>query len=153
MGATVRPVNNPRSEGPSDGSPATLGSVLYADAAQPLVTEGEWVELIRDIKKRREPALKELYERTHRVVFTLIVRIVRDPLTAEEVTLDVYHDVWRKAATFDATRGTVIAWLMNQTRSRAVDRLRSETRKKRTQSAAPIAADIMNAAAELGLFQ
>ena len=97
--------------------------------------EAEWTDLVRRIADRDEAALRELYERTHRIVFTLIYRIVRNPLTTEEVLLDVYHDVWRKAATFDVTRGSVIAWLMNQTRSRAIDRLRSELRKKRSQPA------------------
>jgi RNA polymerase sigma-70 factor, ECF subfamily len=118
---------------PDDGPANTLGSVIYADC-QPSVAEGEWTDLVRGIALRDESALRELYGRTHRIVFTLIFRIVRDRPTAEEVLLDVYHDVWRKAATFDPTRGTVIAWLMNQTRSRAIDRLRTDNRKKRSDS-------------------
>jgi len=121
---------------PGDGSANTLGSVIYADR-QPAVAESEWTDLVQGIALRNEAALRELYERTHRIVFTLIFRIVKDPLTAEEVLLDVYHDVWRKPATFDPNRGTVIAWLMNQTRSRAIDRLRGDSRKKRTDTQQP----------------
>jgi RNA polymerase sigma-70 factor (ECF subfamily) len=43
----------------------------------------------------------------------------------------VFHDVWRRASTYDADSGTVLAWIMNQARSRAIDRLRFENRKKR----------------------
>jgi RNA polymerase sigma-70 factor (ECF subfamily) len=107
-----------------------LGSLLYEPGDQP-VPESEWAEIVRAIGSGNEDALRELYERTHRIVFTLILRILKDPLTAEEVMLDVYHDVWRRTATYDAARGSVVGWLMNQTRSRAIDRLRWERRKKR----------------------
>jgi RNA polymerase sigma-70 factor, ECF subfamily len=78
--------------------------------------------------------LHELYEMAHRVVFTLIVRITANRETAEELTLDVFHDVWRRASRYDAANGTVLGWIMNQARSRAIDRLRFESRKKRSQS-------------------
>ena len=134
MTATVLPVSSPHPSAPVDGSANTLGALLYADPAATPVPETEWSELVQRIAEANQPALRELYGRTYRIVFTLIFRIVKDRQTAEEVLLDVYHDVWRKAATFDPTRGTVIAWLMNQTRSRAIDRLRGEHSKKRTVS-------------------
>ncbi len=121
---------------PVEGSANTLGALLYADPTETPVPETEWAELVRLITEGHQPALRDLYERTHRIVFTLIFRIVKDRLTAEEILLDVYHDVWRKAAAFDPARGTVIAWLMNQTRSRAIDRLRGDQSKKRTASSA-----------------
>lgn len=72
-----------------------------------------------------------LYERTHRVVFTLIMRITSNRETAEELTLDVFYDLWRRASRYDAGNGTVLGWIMNQARSRAIDRLRFDQRKKR----------------------
>ena len=51
--------------------------------------------------------------------------------TAEELTLDVFYDVWRKASTYDPANGSVVGWIMNQARSRAIDRLRFDQRKKR----------------------
>jgi len=54
--------------------------------------------------------------------------------TAEEVTLDVFHDVWRKAASYDPANGSVAGWIMNQARSRAIDRLRFDQRKKRVKT-------------------
>ena len=50
---------------------------------------------------------------------------------AEEVTLDVFYDVWRKASAYDPANGSVVGWIMNQARSRAIDRLRFDQRKKR----------------------
>ena len=108
-----------------------LGSLLYAGDSEPLVLEDEWLELVRAVGAGNQVALRELYERTHKIVFTLTFRILKDPLTTEEVVLDVYHDVWRRAATYDSSRGSVVGWIANLTRSRAIDRLRRESRKKR----------------------
>ena len=110
---------------------ATLGDVLYPDKGKPLVPEKDWVALVRSVAAGDQLALHALYERAHRVVFTLVVRITSNRETAEEVTLDVFHDVWRRASGYDPANGTVLGWIMNQARSRAIDRLRFEGRKKR----------------------
>jgi RNA polymerase sigma-70 factor, ECF subfamily len=114
-----------------EGSPGTLGDVLYADKSKTSVPEEDWVALVQSIAAGDQLALHALYERTHRVVFTLIMRIASNRETAEELTLDVFYDVWRRASRYDAGNGTVLGWIMNQARSRAIDRLRFEQRKKR----------------------
>jgi RNA polymerase sigma-70 factor, ECF subfamily len=119
-------------ECPSDSPPSTLGSVLYAGPSRARVPETLWVCLVRSIAAGDQPAFRELYERTHRLVFTLIMRIVASRETAEELTLDVFHDVWRRAPEYSEEGGSVLGWIMNQARSRAIDRLRFEQRKKRT---------------------
>jgi RNA polymerase sigma-70 factor (ECF subfamily) len=113
--------------------PTTLGDVLYAKSKPP-VQEQDWVTLVQSVAAGDQLALHALYERAHRPVFTLIMRITANRETAEEVTIDVFHDVWRRASVYDAANGTVLGWIMNQARSRAIDRLRFETRKKRSQS-------------------
>ena len=109
----------------------TLGALLYTDEAKTPVSEQEWSGLVRSIAAGDQGALHALYQRTSRIVFTLIMRITNSRETAEELTLDVFHDVWRRAATYDPEGGTVVGWLMNQARSRAIDRVRFEQRKKR----------------------
>jgi RNA polymerase sigma-70 factor, ECF subfamily len=116
---------------PDEAASATLGDVLYPDKSKARVPEQDWVLLVQRIAAGNQPALHALYERAHRVVFTLIVRIVANRETAEELTLDVFHDVWRRASGYDAANGTVLGWIMNQARSRALDRLRFDKRKKR----------------------
>jgi RNA polymerase sigma-70 factor (ECF subfamily) len=111
-------------------SPATLGDVLYAKSTPP-VTEQDWVALVQAIAAGDQLALHALYERAHRLVFTLAMRITANLEIAEELTIDVFHDVWRRAARYDAANGTVLGWIMNQARSRAIDRLRFDSRKKR----------------------
>jgi RNA polymerase sigma-70 factor, ECF subfamily len=120
-----------RKEGQREASPATLGDVLYADPSKAGVPEKDWVALVHAVAAGDQLALHALYERAHRVVFTLSVRITSNRETAEELTLDVFHDVWRRASNYDARNGTVLGWIMNQARSRAIDRLRFEQRKKR----------------------
>jgi RNA polymerase sigma-70 factor (ECF subfamily) len=105
--------------------------VLYADKEAAHVPEAHWVGLVRSIGAGDPLALHALYARTHRIVFTLIMRITGNRETAEELTLDVFHDVWRRAAAYDPAGGSVVGWIMNQARSRAIDRLRYEQRKKR----------------------
>ena len=109
----------------------TLGDLLYADATKQRIPESHWTGLVRSVATGDQHALSALYELAHRLVFTLAVRITNDRAAAEEVTIDVFHDVWRRAATYDPVNGSVVGWIMNQTRSRAIDRLRFEQRKKR----------------------
>ena len=109
----------------------TLGDILYADKSKVRVSEDEWLQLVRAVAGNDQRALHSLYEQTHRIVFTLVVRITANRETAEEVTLDVFYEVWRKASTYDPANGSVVGWIMNQARSRAIDRLRFDQRKKR----------------------
>jgi len=117
---------------PTDEQPTTLGDVLYAKSDAP-VPEREWAEIVQSIAAGDQLALHALYEMAHRLVFTLIMRITANREISEEVTIDVFHDIWRRASGYDAANGTVLGWIMNQARSRAIDRLRFESRKKRRQ--------------------
>ena len=125
-------------------SSPTLGDVLYAKSKAP-VPEQEWAALVQAIAAGEQVALHALYERAHRIVFTLVMRITANRETAEELTVDVFHDIWRRASGYDAANGTVLGWIMNQARSRAIDRLRFDNRKKRVhdgeQPVAEVAAD------------
>ena len=120
-------------EAPTQNQPGTLGEVLYVGTRRAAESEKEWLRLVRSSATGNQLALHALYERAQRPVFTLIMRITSNRETAEELTLDVFHDVWRRAASYDPANGTVLGWIMNQARSRAIDRLRFDNRRKRTQ--------------------
>jgi RNA polymerase sigma-70 factor, ECF subfamily len=114
----------------------TLGDLLLSNKATPPVSEVVWVGLVQSIAAGDQRALHALYTQTHRIVFTLIMRIVSNRETAEELTVDVFHDVWRRAPTYDPAGGSVVGWILNQARSRAIDRLRFEQRQKRVNNPA-----------------
>lgn len=80
--------------------------------------------LIRLITDAQEEALAQLYDRYHRLVFSLALAIVNDRATAEEITLDVFMRVWRKADTYRADQAKVSTWLTHITRHHAIDVLR-----------------------------
>jgi RNA polymerase sigma-70 factor (ECF subfamily) len=69
-------------------------------------------------------AFARLFDTTARLVYALAARILRRPEEAEEVMIDVYSQVWQDASGYDSRRGSVEAWLITITRSRALDRLR-----------------------------
>jgi RNA polymerase sigma-70 factor, ECF subfamily len=117
---------------PKQEMPTTLGDVLYAKS-KATVPEQDWVTLVQSVAAGDQFALHTLYEMAHRMVFTLAMRITANRETAEELTIDVFYDVWRRASRYDAENGTVLGWIMNQARSRAIDRLRFDSRKKRSQ--------------------
>lgn len=90
-----------------------------------LVQEQEWAQLIALTAQGDQNALATLYDRTSPQVFGLILKILNNREAAEEVTLDVYTQVWRQAHTYDQTRGAPGAWLMMLARTRAIDRFRA----------------------------
>ncbi len=95
------------------------------DSIEYSARDQDWVALIKRVAEGDQSALAALYDATNRVVFGLVLRILNDRSTAEEVLLDVYTQVWRQAALYDRKRGAPLAWLMTIARSRAIDRFRS----------------------------
>jgi RNA polymerase sigma-70 factor (ECF subfamily) len=85
----------------------------------------DWGTLIEQIARGDAAALAALYDGTSALVNGLALRILHDPGAAEEVTLDVYLQVWRQAQRYDAARGAPLAWLLTLARSRAIDRRRA----------------------------
>jgi RNA polymerase sigma-70 factor, ECF subfamily len=100
-----------------------LGSAQ--DSIELRTRDRDWVALIKRVADGDQSALTSLYDSTSRLVFGLILRIVGERATAEEVLLDVFTQVWRQSSAYDTNRGAPLAWLMTIARSRAIDRLRS----------------------------
>jgi RNA polymerase sigma-70 factor (ECF subfamily) len=95
------------------------------DSLAPRTRDEDLSAIIAKVADGDQSALATLYDATSRLVFGLVLRIIGDRSTAEEVLLDVYTQVWRQAASYDLKRGAPLAWLTTIARSRSIDRLRS----------------------------
>jgi RNA polymerase sigma-70 factor (ECF subfamily) len=95
------------------------------DREGPLSAESEQ-ELMRRMIAGQEDAIRALYARFGRPVYTMGFRLLGSAESAEELTQDVFLAAWRKAARFDATRGRLSTWLMAIAHNMAVDRMRHE---------------------------
>lgn len=102
-----------RSVPSGDPSPEGTG------AADPLAT------LLARSARGDEEAFARLYADTSRRLYGLVLRVVRDPAQADEVTQEAYLEIWRTAARFDPDRGSALSWLMTIGHRRAVDRVRA----------------------------
>jgi RNA polymerase sigma-70 factor, ECF subfamily len=94
----------------------------------------EWAALIGRVAEGDQDALTTLYDATNRFVYGLLLRILGNTATAEEVLLDVYVQVWKQAARYDKRRGNPRAWLVTMARSRAIDRIRAEGQAARREA-------------------
>jgi len=81
--------------------------------------------LLLRIAARDEAALAEFYDRHSRLVYSVIMRILREPSDAEEVLQEAFVRVWSRSDTYDALLGSPTAWLLRIARNRAIDRLRA----------------------------
>ena len=83
------------------------------------------IRLLERIVARDQAALAELYDRHCRLLFTLILRILKDRGEAEDVLQEVFVRVWDRADGYDPLLGAPAAWLARISRNRAIDRLRA----------------------------
>ncbi len=73
-----------------------------------------------------QSAFGELYDELAPMVHGVVLKVVRDPAMSEEVTQEVFVELWRLAARFDGTKGTARSWASTLAHRRAIDRVRSE---------------------------
>jgi len=106
------------------------------------------IALIERIVAREGDAVGELYDRHNRLLFALILRILRDRSEAEEVLQEVFVLVWTRSETYNVALGSPAAWLVRVARNRAIDRLRANTVRLRAVESAPATANVDNPEAQ-----
>jgi RNA polymerase sigma-70 factor (ECF subfamily) len=99
---------------------------IVAERAERAKTDAELME--RVARDDRE-AFSELYDRFARPLYATALRIVNNATEAEDIVQDVFLALWERASDFDVRRGTAFAWAVTQTRNRAIDRVRTRTRR------------------------
>ena len=103
--------------------PAAVGRRAQAAAAGQ--SSDELAELLNRSARGDREAFASLYDATSARIFGLMMRVVRDRSQAEEVTQEVFMEIWRSASRFDPERGSALAWMMTIGHRKAVDRVRS----------------------------
>jgi len=96
------------------------------------------IALIARIVARDGTSVGELYDRHSRLLYGLLLKIIKDRSEAEELLQEVFVQVWTRADTYNVQLGTPIAWLVRIARNRAIDRLRANTVRTRTVEATPL---------------
>jgi RNA polymerase sigma-70 factor, ECF subfamily len=86
---------------------------------------GDDRELIVRLRQRDPQAMADLYDKFSRVVYSVIVRIVRNSAVAEELAQETFLRAWNRGGEFDAERAKIGPWLLTIARNRAIDYLRS----------------------------
>jgi len=84
---------------------------------------------------RDDAALGECYDQYASFVYGLVLRVVRDPKAAEDITQDVFLCLWEKPAIFDPEKGALRTWLGTLAHRRAVDHVRREEARRRRDAA------------------
>jgi RNA polymerase sigma-70 factor, ECF subfamily len=100
-------------------------SVPSGDTSPGGTAAPDLAELLRRSARGDESSFASLYDATAPRVHGLVLRVVRDPAQAEEVTQEAYLEIWRTASRFDANRGSALSWLMTIAHRKSVDRVRS----------------------------
>ncbi len=100
--------------------------------------------LVHRLLQKDVSAFEQLYDRHSRAIYSLVLRILQQAGTAEEVVQDIFLQLWRNAAQYDVSRGPFVPWLFTLARNRALDtlRLKSERQRRRedqTEELPPIA--------------
>jgi len=113
---------------------------------EPIVSPGpDLVSLMQRVQAGDDAAFAGLYDELAGVVFGTVKRVLRDPAMSEEVTQEVFVELWRTASRFDPERASVSTWAITMARRRAVDRVRREqsqrNRIERSVTQRPLEAD------------
>src|SRR6476646_7692248 len=124
----VRMTLVPPAEPPPEGTGVLAGAPGDTRSA-------ELAELLRACSRGDEEAFANLYDATSSRVFGLVLRVVRDRAQAEEVTQDVFLEIWRSSARYDQARGSALGWMLTIAHRKAVDRVRSAEASTRREAA------------------
>lgn len=88
-------------------------------------SEGTTEELLVAVAGGDREAFARLYDRTSSRVFGLVRKLIIDTAQAEEVTQEIYLEIWQNASRYDEMKGGAMGWIMTMTHRRTVDRIRA----------------------------
>ena len=94
--------------------------------------------LLSRLLQKDVSAFEQLYDRHSRLVYGLVLRILQQAPTSEEVVQDVFLQLWRNADQYDSSRGPFVPWLCTMARNRALDQLRLKSERQRRREDQPV---------------
>ena len=93
--------------------------------------------LLQRLSYRDLEAFRSLYDRYGDLVYSAVLRIVRDVHIAQDMVQEVFLRIWRRPESYVAERGRFSTWLISVARNRAVDEVRARSRRYRHETASP----------------
>ncbi len=90
----------------------------------------EEIRLLERIVLKDQKALEKLYDLYSKIIYSIVLRIVKNQEDAEEILQNIFLQVWERARSFNRSRGTVYAWLITLARNKAIDKIRSKDFRK-----------------------
>ncbi|TYP92576.1 RNA polymerase sigma-70 factor, ECF subfamily [Fodinibius salinus] len=98
---------------------ATIGKITHGNS-------DDEIELMKRIQARDEEAIEELYNLYNKLLFGMVISIVKKREEAEDVLQEIFVKIWNKADQFKPDRGNVYSWIVTLARNTAIDRIRSK---------------------------
>ncbi|MGE5859799.1 MAG: RNA polymerase sigma factor, partial [Ignavibacteria bacterium] len=114
-------------------------------------TSEKEIELIGRIALKEEKALSELYDRYSKLLFSVILRIVKNREDAEEILHTVFLQIWDKPGLFDLNKGNLYSWLITLARNKGIDKIRSRNFREQYKQTGLNKADEMELEKKYGL--
>ncbi len=112
---------------------ATQGGVGVEAHTQDGVEEPDEAVLIR-MQAGEPAALSELWSRYAALLYTQALKVLHNPVETEDVVVEVFSEVWQRAAAYHPERARPVAWLVTLARRRAIDRLRERRSYERAEA-------------------
>jgi RNA polymerase sigma-70 factor, ECF subfamily len=112
------PPNNPMSPDPRIQDEKAISSRSYGSEV------GSDQSLIERVRVREQQAMAEIFDRYAGLVYSVALRVLKDSGHAEDITQEIFFQLWRNPDSFSSSRGALATWLLVVARNRAIDHLR-----------------------------
>ncbi|MBK7429007.1 MAG: RNA polymerase sigma factor [Saprospiraceae bacterium] len=89
------------------------------------------------LQQQDEKSFDYLYENYGGALYSVILRVVKQELDAEEILQEAMINIWKNLSTYDADKGSIFTWMLNIARNKAIDYTRSKRFKQKNQTIEP----------------
>lgn len=113
-------------------APVSAPSAVFAPEIRSQDEERRWLQ---EIANGDRLSFQLFHQRLSGLVYSVVYQVLRDPQDAEDVSQEVFLNVWKKARLYHAGKGEPLTWLSSLARNRAIDRLRAKERRARLRDA------------------